>query len=105
MTQQKCVPCSSASEPLPRDICEGHLKDLPGWALDDAAKCVHRRFVFKNFVEALEFANRVGALAEEMGHHPVLHVGWGFCTVKFKTARIDGLHGNDFVMAALVNKL
>lgn len=105
MNNQKCVPCSSDFEPLTREKCEQYLTDLPEWLLDDEAKSISRRFRHKNFAQAMAFADHVGRLAEEMGHHPVLTVGWGFCTVKFKTTKIDGLHGNDFIMAAMVDKL
>ncbi len=105
MTNAKCVACSSAAEPLSREECEEKIKSVAEWALDESATSISRRFSFKNFAEAIKFADRVGELAEEMGHHPVLTVGWGFCTVKFKTSKIKGLHNNDFVMAAEVNKL
>ncbi len=105
MNEQKCVPCSANVEALTREKCLDYLKDLTGWLLDDEARSISRKFSFKNFVQALEFANKTGRLAEEMGHHPVITMGWGFCTVKFKTSKINGLHSNDFVMAALVNKL
>ncbi|MGH8773214.1 MAG: 4a-hydroxytetrahydrobiopterin dehydratase, partial [Burkholderiales bacterium] len=31
--------------------------------------------------------------------------GWGYCSVNFQTHKIKGLHENDFIMAAKVNKL
>lgn len=102
---EKCVPCSSTFEPLDRGKCVEYLKTLPEWQLDDEAKSISRKFKFKNFVDAIKFADQVGQLAEEMGHHPVLTVAWGFCTVKFKTSKIDGLHANDFVMASNVDRL
>ncbi|PKL46703.1 MAG: pterin-4-alpha-carbinolamine dehydratase [Candidatus Riflebacteria bacterium HGW-Riflebacteria-2] len=101
----KCVPCSSSLPPLEKEKCEEYLADLPGWELLDDACAIARKYTFKNFVQAMEFAEKVGHLAEEMGHHPVLTVGWGFCQVRFKTSKINGLHANDFVMAGLVDKL
>jgi 4a-hydroxytetrahydrobiopterin dehydratase len=85
--------------------CEKYIKDLPEWGLNDDSTEIGRRFSFKNFVEAMAFATKVGKLAEEKGHHPVLTVGWGFCKVRFKTSKIGGLHKNDFEMAALVEEL
>jgi len=101
----KCVPCSSDLPPLDPAKCQEYLGDLPGWELEDDAHAIVRKFSFKNFVQAMEFATKVGSLAEEMGHHPVLTIGWGFCRVRFKTSKINGLHANDFVMAGLVDKL
>ena len=102
---EKCVPCSSDLKPLDRKKCEEYLVDLPGWELDDEAREIAKKYSFKNFAAAMEFAIKVGNLAEEMGHHPVLNLGWGFCRVRFKTSKINGLHANDFVMAAQVEKL
>jgi 4a-hydroxytetrahydrobiopterin dehydratase len=105
MATERCIPCSSDLPPLDKEKCEMYLADLPAWQLDEDAKSVFRKFSFKNFALALKFADQVGELAEEMGHHPVLTVGWGFCRVRFKTAKIGGLHTNDFIMAAHVDEL
>jgi len=102
---EKCIPCSSDFKPLSRDKCVEFLATLPDWELDEEALSISRKFKFKDFKQAILFAEKVGELAEEMGHHPVLTVGWGFCTVKFKTSKINGLHSNDFVMAAHVDQL
>ena len=66
---------------------------------------LERAFKFKNFVQALEFTNRVGALAEEEGHHPALLTEWGKVTLTWWTHAIRGLHRNDFVMAAKTEEL
>ena len=58
-----------------------------------------------NFAEALSFTNRVGALAEEEGHHPAILTEWGRVTVTLWTHKIRGLHRNDFIMAAKVDSL
>lgn len=100
-----CSPCRGGVPPMTRDEAERRLAALPGWSLDEAGTALLRRFVWKNFVEALAFANRVGAIAEEQGHHPILRLGWGFCEVELKTAKIKGLHENDFIMATLISGL
>ncbi|HAE39064.1 MAG TPA: pterin-4-alpha-carbinolamine dehydratase [Candidatus Riflebacteria bacterium] len=101
----KCLPCSSDFKPLARGKCEEYLVALPGWELADEARAIEKKYAFKNFAAAMNFAVKAGDLAEQMGHHPVLTVGWGFCRVRFKTSKINGLHENDFVMAAQVEKL
>ncbi|MFZ5952538.1 MAG: 4a-hydroxytetrahydrobiopterin dehydratase [Candidatus Rifleibacteriota bacterium] len=105
MSRTKCEACSSSMAKLEPDKCREYLKDLPEWQLDEGSTEISRKFSFQNFVSALEFANEVGRLCEEMGHHPVLTVGWGFCRVRFKTSKIGGLHANDFIMAKEVDKL
>ena len=105
MNQIKCEPCHSSMPKMSPEECQRHLSGVPDWSLDSEATEISRRFRFKNFVLAMTFANRIAELAEEMGHHPILKIGWGFCEVMFKTAKIGGLHANDFIMASLVDKL
>jgi 4a-hydroxytetrahydrobiopterin dehydratase len=69
------------------------------------AERIERRFRYKDFASAMEFARKVGELAEREGHHPDMAVGWGYCAVSFQTHKIRGLHENDFIMAAKVNAL
>ena len=61
---------------------------------------LERVFTFSDFAQALAFTNKVGALAEEAGHHPAILTEWGKVTVTWWTHKIGGLHRNDFIMAA-----
>jgi 4a-hydroxytetrahydrobiopterin dehydratase len=90
---------------MPGEEARSYLRETPGWELDEDATRIRRRWKFRDFAAAMEFARRVGALAEEQGHHPDLSLGWGYCEVVFRTHSIRGLHENDFVMAAKVNAL
>ncbi|MHC4798008.1 MAG: 4a-hydroxytetrahydrobiopterin dehydratase, partial [Planctomycetota bacterium] len=66
---------------------------------------LEKEFKFKNFLQALEFTNRVGALAEEQGHHPDIHLAWGKAKITVWTHKIDGLTESDFVFAAKADAL
>ena len=81
------------------------ISRVSGWTLEEETKGIRREFRFRNFAEAMRFARQVGEIAETEGHHPDLSVGWGYCTVRFRTHSIGGLHENDFIMAAKVNRL
>ena len=37
--------------------------------------------------------------------HPEISFGWGYATVSLRTKKINGLHENDFIMAAKVDRL
>lgn len=87
------------------DIAEQYLTDVPGWELQDNATKLKRKFQFKNFMDAMAFAQKVGVLCEQEGHHPDISFGWGYCKVAFQTHKINGLHENDFIMAAKVNEI
>jgi len=105
LTQKTCVPCKGGIPPLTRQEAERMLCETPGWGLKDGTAKIEKQFKFKDFISALEFVNRVGALAESEGHHPDIVFGWGYCKIVFFTHKINGLHENDFIMAAKVNNL
>lgn len=104
-SSKACVPCRGAVTPLTEDEAKGYLVEVPGWTLAEGAARIERRFRFKDFGSAMEFARKVGELAEREGHHPDIAFGWGYCSVSFHTHRIGGLHENDFIMAVKVNVL
>jgi 4a-hydroxytetrahydrobiopterin dehydratase len=97
-----CEPCR-AGAPQVTDAEAAELsREVPEWSIRevDGEKRLERVFTFPDFAAALAFTNRVGAIAEEEGHHPALLTEWGRVTVGWWTHKIRGLHRNDFVMAA-----
>ncbi len=100
-----CTPCRGGIPPLPPGEADRYLAEAPGWHLSNASTRIERRFEFKNFAEAIDFANKIGSIADQEGHHPDICLGWGYCAVVFYTRMIRGLHGNDFILAAKVNAL
>lgn len=105
LTQKSCVPCRGGIPPLAKAEAENLLAQTPGWELLDEAKKIQRKFRFDDFAQAMNFAQKVGEIAEAEGHHPDIALGWGYCDVLFNTHKIKGLHENDFIMAAKVNAL
>ena len=107
LSAERCVACRRDS---PR-VTEAEVADLkrqiPDWQLveRDGVAQLERTFHVPTFADALAFTNRVGALAEEEGHHPVLLTEWGRVTVTWWTHKIRGLHRNDFIMAAKTDAL
>lgn len=100
-----CTPCRGGIPPLTREEAEPYLRETPGWSLLDDGRRIERRFTFKNFREAFDFVGRVAALAEAEGHHPEVCFGWGWATVSLQTKKIEGLHENDFIMAAKIDRI
>lgn len=105
--QMKCVACR-AGEPT---VTNGEIymlhPQIPEWQVKevDVVKRLERVFKFKNFAQALEFTNKVGALAEEEDHHPMIITEYGRATITWWTHKIGGLHKNDFIMAAKTDQL
>lgn len=105
LAEKKCVPCQGGIPALSRDKAEAYLAHVSQWQLASDGRSISRTWKWRNFAEALAFVNGVGTLCEAEGHHADIHFGWGYATVKFYTHKIGGLHENDFVMAAKVDKL
>lgn len=81
------------------------MKELQGWELVDGAKQIEKSFTFKDFKDALAFANRVGAIAEAEQHHPEIEIAWGKVEIELSTHAIGGLSENDFIVAAKIDAL
>lgn len=98
----KCEACRAGAPTVTAEEMEALRPQVPEWRVEerDGVKRLERVFTFPDFAAALEFTNRVGALAEQEGHHPALLTEWGRVTVGWWSHKIRGLHRNDFVMAA-----
>jgi|SRR3989338_1611242 len=105
LVQKKCVACEGFETPFVREEAVVLLKQVDNWTLSDDAKSISKEFIFKNFAEALAFANKIGAIAEDEGHHPELTIAWGKVGVFLTTHAIKGLSENDFILAAKVDAL
>ncbi|MDX8403265.1 MAG: 4a-hydroxytetrahydrobiopterin dehydratase [Mariprofundaceae bacterium] len=105
LKSKTCVPCRGGIPPLTANEASTMMSQVEGWELIESSTKIRRTFTFKNFMQAQAFAVKVGNLAESEDHHPDITYGWGFCTVLFYTHKINGLHENDFIMAAKVNAL
>jgi 4a-hydroxytetrahydrobiopterin dehydratase len=80
------------------------VNDTPsGWVERDGA--LERVFEFKDFAEALAFVNRVGAAAEEAGHHPDVELHWNRVKLRWWTHVTDSITDRDRTMAALSDQL
>ena len=104
LADQQCIPCRGGVPPLAKNRVVALLKELGGGWTVNAAGHLDRAFDFKDFRGALQFANAVGAIAEEQGHHPDLYVRWGQCRVEIWTHKISGLTESDFYLAAKISR-
>jgi 4a-hydroxytetrahydrobiopterin dehydratase len=98
----KCVACRAGEPTLTESEIAELQPQLPDWQVKevDGMKRLERVFKFKNFAQALEFTNKIGKIAEEENHHPLIVTEWGKVTLDWWTHKIGGLHKNDFIMAA-----
>ena len=104
LAEKHCVPCRGGVPPLQGEELEKMKAQLPTWQVADGHHLT-RSYTFPDFKTALDFVNRVGAIAEEEGHHPDLYLAWGKVDVKTWTHKIDGLTESDFILAAKIEQL
>lgn len=105
LVQKSCVPCRGGVPALERSQAEQLRTQVPEWTLSDSPDRISRTYKFGSFREALSFVDRIGEVAECEQHHPDLCFGWGYVTVTLYTHKIKGLHENDFIMAAKIDRL
>ena len=79
----KCVACRKGEPTLTDAEIEDLKYQVPQWQVIEVEgeKRLERTFKFKNFTQALEFTNKVGAIAEEEDHHPRIVTEWGRVTL------------------------
>jgi 4a-hydroxytetrahydrobiopterin dehydratase len=105
LTTKKCKPCEGGIAPLDRQEVAEYKKHLKSdWEVTDNNR-ISKEFLFENYRRAMEFVNKAADLAEEEGHHPVMHVYYGRVVVELWTHAINGLSENDFILAAKLDKL
>jgi 4a-hydroxytetrahydrobiopterin dehydratase len=86
---------------LTADEARRRVDALADWRLQDDR--LSKNFRFPDFQQALDFVNRVGAVAEELGHHPDIHLGWGRADVETWTHDAGGITELDFELAAKID--
>lgn len=104
LASKKCVPCEGGVDPLAREDIQKYATEVPDWQVVDDHHLV-REFKFRNFAEAFALVSGVADIAEQEQHHPEIAFGWGHAEVRVWTHAIDGLHENDFVLAAKIDQL
>ncbi len=98
-----CTPCRAGAPPLASGEIYVMSQGVHGWTIVGEHH-IEKEYAFGDFKAALAFVNIIGDIAEREGHHPDLSLSWGRVTARLFTHKIDGLHENDFILAALIDK-
>jgi 4a-hydroxytetrahydrobiopterin dehydratase len=105
LAARECAPCRGGIPALKGKALKELEKELGGGWKTVRGHHLEKEFTFKDFRKALDFTNRVGALAEAQNHHPDIGLAWGKAKVTIWTHKIDGLTESDFVLAAKIEGL
>jgi 4a-hydroxytetrahydrobiopterin dehydratase len=105
LSREKCVPCRGGVPALAGPELRDLERFLGGtWQVVDEHH-LEKEFRFSDFAQALAFTNAIGAMAEQEGHHPDIHLAWGKVRVTIWTHKIDGLTRSDFILAAKIDAI
>jgi len=105
LLNKKCTPCEGGVPKLTATEIEIlNLQLKAPWMVADEMK-ISKTFAFKDFTQTIDFVNKVAALSEDEGHHPVMHVYYSRLEIELWTHAILGLSENDFILASKIDEL
>ena len=100
ITKKKCIPCQGGMPPLKSKEINKLLIQLEnGWETYKN-KEIRKKYLFSKYTDAIIFINKIADLAEEEGHHPLIHINYKEVVIILFTHKINGLHENDFIIAS-----
>jgi 4a-hydroxytetrahydrobiopterin dehydratase len=87
LADKACIPCRGGVPPVEPSRAQELLTELArGWQINKDGH-LERLYTFSDFARALDFVNKVGAVAEAEGHH-----------------KSNGLTESDFYLAAKADR-
>ena len=89
--------------PLTQTEIDRELSTVPQW--QQQGNTITRTFEFKNFVEAIDFVNKLVEPAETAAHHPDIAISYNKVTVSLTTHDAGGLTQKDFELAQTFSEL
>lgn len=105
LAAKECIPCKGDVPPLGESAWRALNAQLGhGWNVTDGHH-LEKQYDFKDFLGALDFTNKVGAVAEAQQHHPDIYLTWGKVKLSLWTHKIDGLTESDFTLAAKIESI
>jgi len=104
LAAKTCVPCRGGVPSLTGAALAALSSQVPGWKVVNEHH-LEKTYTFPDFAQGLAFVDKVGAMAEEQGHHPDIFLAWGKVGITTWTHKIDGLTESDFILAAKCDQL
>lgn len=83
------------------------LSKTPAWNIEqiNGYNCLCREFSFEDYPDTIGFANCVAGIADSDQHYPMILIGEKTVKVYWTTKQVNGIHENDFIMAAKVDEI
>jgi 4a-hydroxytetrahydrobiopterin dehydratase len=106
LLNKKCVTCEGGIPPLTEERENYYMNQVEGWNLiREGIHRIQKEFYFDDFEKSIKFVNKVAEIAEQEGHHPDIHIYYDTVNLAIHTHAIKGLHLNDFILAAKIDKI
>jgi len=87
---------------LDNNEIKAKLSKLDSWK--QVEQKISKTYKFKDFLQSLNFVNKIAAICEKQNHHPDIEFGWGYAKITFTTHDAAGLTELDFETAALIDR-
>jgi 4a-hydroxytetrahydrobiopterin dehydratase len=105
LSGKKCIPCEGGIPALTeKEIAELKKYISQDWKVVDNNR-ITKEFFFVSYRHTIDFINKIADIAEDEGHHPVMHVFFGRAVIELWTHSIIGLSENDFILASKIDKI
>jgi len=102
LSSKRCVTLRLGAPVVTEEEWLKYSLSLPGWRREfhEGVEKIKREFHFVEFDDAFAFTYKLASLAKREDHHPAITTEWGKVTVYWWSHKVNGLHVNDFIMAA-----
>ncbi|MCJ8341074.1 MAG: 4a-hydroxytetrahydrobiopterin dehydratase [Pseudomonadales bacterium] len=107
LSKQNCSACDASANLLSTSGIAALMPKVSGWELleQEGIKKLSRKFPTGKYSQSVAFTNAVAELAQSVNHHPQIVLEYASVTVIWWSHNIQGLHKNDFIMAAKTSEL
>ncbi len=86
---------------LSRSEINEKLKGMADWS--HVGKALHKKYMFKSFMPAIGFVNRIAEAAEKAGHHPDITINYSVVGISLSTHSEGGITQKDFDLAGQID--
>jgi 4a-hydroxytetrahydrobiopterin dehydratase len=105
LVNKSCIPCQGGMPSLDQVAVDKLIAELnSGWQINELGH-LYKQYLFDNFMDSVDFANKIAEVSEKEAHHPNLTITWGKCDVEIWTHKINGLTESDFILAAKIEAI
>lgn len=105
LSEKNCRIIQESEEALEENDLTHYLAQIhESWNIEDES-ALRREFNFPSHSEALDFTNKISELAMSEEYYPSLELSYGSIQVSVQASELEGLHENDFILAAKIDRL